>query len=298
MNNRSRKHHYLPRNFLKGFTDDKRCFFVYDKQKDRIFYTSPLATFFENDLNTILLPKTGYSDFLEKLYADTERVFWNSLDKISNSNPKNPIELLDKMHLFLFLLFQHWRLPRNIEYLERLSEELFPTKDGNFDFLSLVQKNGEKASEEITEVMRKSDAFRKLTKVVAPFVPFYKDTEWANKLNDWKFFYTGDNGNWYMIGDSPIITTGLNNHDPIDCLSEFVFSVSGKILLVNYKKAAKKDLPEEFILNYSTAVIENATRFIACHNKKFLEMLVERHKIYKKFNKTANIIPEMFKSLE
>ena len=202
------------------------------------------------------------------------------------------------MHLFLFLLFQHWRLPKNIEYAEKLSEELFHSETGIFDFLRLMQKNGEKAPEEIAKVMRQSDAFKKVTRIIAPFVPFYKDTDWANKLNDWKFFYTGDNENWYMVGDGPIITTGLNDHDPINCLSEFVFPVSGKILLVNYKKAAKKDLPEEFILNYSTAIIENATRFIACHNKNFLEMLVERHKIYKKFNKTANIIPEMFKSLE
>jgi len=298
MRNRSKKHHYLPRHFLKGFTDDKNCFFVYDKQKNKIFYTSPEATFFKNDLNTIFLPESGASDFLEELYANVEGLSWNSLDKIRLSHPKKLIDLFDKMNLFLFLLFQHWRLPRNIGHAEDLSEKLFTGEESVFDFIKLTQTNGESVSEEIAKTMRQSHAFQKVTRVIAPLVPFYKDKDWSYKLSDWKLFYTADSKSWYMVGDSPIITNGKNDHDPINCLSEFIFPVSGKILLVNYKKAAKKDLSEKFIISYSTAVIENANRFVACHNKEFLEMLVERYRLCARLNKPGDILSEMFKALE
>jgi len=41
MSNRSKKHHYLPRYYLKGFTDEVGKFFVYDKAEDRVFQTNP-----------------------------------------------------------------------------------------------------------------------------------------------------------------------------------------------------------------------------------------------------------------
>jgi intein-encoded DNA endonuclease-like protein len=50
----SRKHHYLPRYYLKGFTDAEDGFFVYDKQKDKMFRSGSIAAFYENDLNTVI----------------------------------------------------------------------------------------------------------------------------------------------------------------------------------------------------------------------------------------------------
>lgn len=299
LKNRSRKHHYLPRYYLKGFTNTDGGFFVYDKHTDKIFPSSPDAAFFENDLNTMILPKTGSSDFLEKLYADTESGFWEILDKMRNSKPNQLIELLDKMHLFLFLLILHWRLPGNMEYIEKLSEEILPDGEGIFDYMILKSKSGGRAPGDITNKFRNNPEFKKITKLIAPFAPFYKDKIWAQKIVEaWRFLYTGDGQDWYIVGDRPIISDGKNDHDPIACLSEFTFPISGKILLVNYGNPKKKDIPREFIIDYNIAVIERANRFVACQNKDFLERLLKRHKAYVNFGKNDEIIKEMFKSLK
>ena len=295
MNNRSKKHHYLPRYYLKGFTNTSGGFFVYDKRTDKIFSSSPGATFFENDLNTMVLPRIGPSDFLEKLYEDTESGFWMFLDRIRNSKPELPIELVDKMHLFLFLSFLHWRLPGNLEHIEKLSEEIMPDGEGVFDYVILKNSNGDRTPEEILRKLRNDSEFKKITKLIAPFAPFYKDKNWPKKLiEDWKFLYTGDGQNWYLVGDHPIISGGKNDHDPMACLSEFIFPVSGKILLVNYGGFVKMDLSREFIIAYNTAVIARADRFVACQNRAFLEALVKLYRFHKKFNKDDRIIKRMF----
>jgi hypothetical protein len=43
------------------------------------------------------------------------------------------------------------------------------------------------------------------------------------------------------------------------------------------------------------AIIERARRFVACHNKDLLEMLVEQYKVYVRVGKTHLIIPELFR---
>ena len=124
---RSKKHHYLPRHYLKGFTDHRNFFFVYDKKQDKILpdALAPDSFFFENNLNTVVLPDGTYSDYLEDLYTQIEIQTRPSLDTVRTSNKKAPVQLIDTMNLFLYLLFLHWRLPSNIGYVEELSKKFY-----------------------------------------------------------------------------------------------------------------------------------------------------------------------------
>jgi hypothetical protein len=294
----SRRHHYLPINYLKGFTDSRNCFFIYDKQADRIFGPiTPNAFFYENDLNTTIHLNGSKGDFLEDLYTNMENRFWGSLDRIRRNDINTPIEIYDKMHLFLFLLFLHWRLPSNISFAEQLSKKAF-IKNGEFDFQRLEYKNGGKVPEEIIELVRSSSAFKKSFRQVIPFVPFFKDKNWSNKLEKWQFIYTGDDNSWYIVGDNPIVTKGDSDHDPINCLREFAFPVSGKLLLVNTGKPISGRLSSEFILRFNISIIERSQKFVACQNSEFLEALKELYKLESKLGKKNSIILEMFKMLE
>lgn len=296
-NKLSKKHHYLPRHYLKGFTNNKNCFFIYDKQQNKIFSTSPDAAFFENNLNTVSLPGGGSSDFLEKLYRNIEKESWGSLDRIRESNNKTPIDPLDKMFLFLFLLFLHWRLPSNIKYAEELTKIFFDKDNKNINYFNLKYKNGTLPPKEVVDVIKNSPAFKKTAKVILPFAPFYKDI-WIEKLVNWKFFYTGDSSNWLLVGDNPIITKGRSDHDPLNCLNEFVFPVSGSVLLVNTNNPINKSLPPRFLIKFNIAIIERAQRFIACQNKNFLEKLLKLYDFHVRHNKTSILIAEMFRFLE
>ena len=296
---RSKKHHYLPRYYLKGFTDSRNFFFIYDKQQDKILpdALSPDTFFFENNMNTIILPDGNYSDFLEDLYAEIENQSWGPLDNIRNSTNKTPIELMDMMHLFTFLLFLHWRLPSNIGYIEELSKLFFITDYKDLSYFTLKNKTGEVAPKEIIDKIKNSEAFKKSSKLIIPFAPFYYKN-WSDKIKNWRFLFTGDGNIWDFIGDNPIITKGDKDHDPICCLDEFVFPVSGKVLLVNINKPITKDFPPEFAIQFNASIIERAQRFVACQNKPFLEALIGYYKFHVQHGKTNTIIPDLFETLE
>lgn len=293
----SKKHHYLPRHYLKGFTNNKNGFYIYDKQEDKIFYTSPDAAFFENHLNTVSLPGGDSSDFLEELYKDIENECWNSLDRIRESNNKIPINLLDKMNLFLFLLFLHWRLPSNIKHAEELTKVFFDENNKNINYFTLKYNNGKDPPKEVVNVIKDSPAFKKTSKVILPFAPFYEEG-WSERLENWRFLYAEDGKRWHLVGDNPIITRGNSDHNPLNCLNEFIFPVSGNILLVSTDKPINKDMPPEFVIQFNISIIERAERFIACQNENFLEALIKYYKLYVQNNETKIIITEMFNFLE
>lgn len=298
MKERSVKHHYLPRHYLEGFTDDNGGFFVYDKQADKIFQTSPGASFFENNLNTIVSPEGTASDWLEDFYTEVENQVWHSFDTIRNSTNKISIDLSDKKNLFLFLLFLHWRLPSNIEIAEKLSEEAFREDNDVLNYVVLTDKNGNRAPEPIIEMIRSSSGFKKATRVLLSFAPFLKDKEWGRTLDNWRFLYSGDNKSWYIVGDNPIITDGQFDHNPINCLNEFVFPVSGRILLVNTRTPISRGFPPEIVIESNNAIIERARRFVACQRKDLLETLVNYHRFYASYGKTGSIIPELFQAFQ
>lgn len=293
---RSQKHHYLPRYYLKGFTNPDNSFYVYDKKCDEVFSSSPQSTFFENNLNTIISKEGGHDDFLEGLYTEFENKVWNSLDTIRDSKHKESIRNLDKMNLYFFLSVLHWRLPKNMSRVENLSDEFFSTE--RFNYFKLKSKNGEIISEEERKKLVNSDGFKKSARLIIPFTPFYTK-EWSNSINNWSFSYAGDGGNWHMVSDSPIITNGENDRDPEKCLNRFIFPVSSKIILINNgKKVETKELSADFIIMYNIAVLHNAERFIAFQNEDFLKKMIFLYKKYVDNNATHLIFKELFHYLD
>src|SRR5205807_2068128 len=141
---------------------------------------------------------------------------------------------------------------------------------------------------------RSSSGFKKAMRVLAPFAPFFRNEDWGETLDNWRFLYSGGNKSWYIVGDNPIVTEGHYDHDPINCLKEFVFPVSGRILLVNTHKPINKDFPPEIVVLSNLAIIERARRFVACHHKGFLEALVEQYKLSVKHKMTHLTIPHIF----
>ena len=296
-NKPSKKHHYLPRSYLRGFTNSEDGFFVYDKYTGKIFPSSPDASFFKNNLNTVVLPDGNQSDFLEHLYTELENQSWDSLDSIRNSTLNTPINLLDKMNLFLFLLFLHWRLPSNISFINTLSRQFF-NGDNDLDYFQLLSKSGDSVPKEVVERLRDSSAFKKSARMIVPFAPFFKDKNWWVSLEEWRFIYSGDEKGWAIVGDNPIITRGDKDHDPVNCLREFIFPVSGKILLISGHSVIGQMLPPEFVVQFNAAIIERAQRFVACQNLSFLEALINYHQLHVQNMKQHIIITELFGKLD
>lgn len=293
----SKKHHYLPRHYLKGFTDEAGAFFVYDKKTTKIFQTNPDAAFFENDLNTVEFPTREKSDFLEGLYTQMENQSWESLDIIRGSSQRTTIEISTKANLLVFLLFLHWRLPNNLSVAEELSQRFFG-RDDAFDFFTLNRADGKTASREVIDEILSSSAFKKSARLILPFAPFFKSENWYADLVQWHFLCAGDDNNWFIVGDNPIITTGENDRDPVACLKRFVFPVSGRILLLGGQRPSGLELPPDFIIQHNTAIVERAERFVASSNRALLEATLKFHQLHVEYDKTGNIVEDLFAPLK
>ncbi len=297
MNKPSEKHHYLSQKYLQGFVNKEGKFFCYDKQDDKFFESTPKTTFFQKKLNTITFKDGHSSDFMEGMYAYIENISWPAFDNIRASSSTTIIAISDKLDLSLFLFFLHWRLPTNISIVENLSNTVFEDKEINF--FSLVQKNGQKVSKEVLDIIKNDPAFKKSLKLLLPFAPFHKkDKDWQNDILRWRFLYPADNKNWYIVGDNPIITDGTNDQNPAKCLKEFVFPISGKILLVNTNPPPNQVFPPELIIQYNLALIHRANRFVASSDKNLLETSVKLYKFYKEYGKTEEIIPRFFEGIK
>lgn len=292
MAKRSRKHHYLPRHYLKGFVDKEGAFFVYDKETEKIFKTSPDSSFFENDLNTVTLPNGEKSDFVEKLYAHSEGRYWESLNRVRASSLSQSVSVHDKMELYFFLSFLHWRLPSNSIHAEELSARFFQ-EDRELGFVKLTRLDGTSPSTEELNNLRSSPAWQKASRMFLPFAPFFSGTGWSTTLEDWRFLRPTDGASWYLVGDNPIVTEGQHDHDPIMCLHNFFFPVAGNVLLVSKGDKTPNPLPPEFTVQFGAAIIERAQRFVACHDRDYLSALLGYYHSCERRGVLHQIIPEL-----
>jgi len=297
MSKRSKKHHYLPREYLRGFVDGQGAFVVYDKRTGNTFTTSPGASFFETDLNTIELPGGQSSDFLEKLYTHIENESWSCLNRIRSASVSDSISIRDKMELFFFLSFLHWRLPGNSDHAERLSRHFFH-EGSEMDFVRLTSTDGTAPPAKVVEELQQSPAWKKMAKLVIPFAPFFSGEDWLNSILSWRFALTGDDKSWYIVGDNPIIAEGSHDGNPERCLSDFFFPVSGRVMLMSGSNELQKNrLPPEFTVVLGTAILDRSHRFVACHNDRFLEAIVDLYDQHRRLGNTNRIIPELFEML-
>lgn len=266
---------------------------VYDKRTGRTFTTSPDAAFFENDLNTVELPTGEFSDFLENLYTHLENQCWKRLNTIRSSSPTGSIDIKDKMELYLFLSFLHWRLPSNAVHAEHLSQRAFGDS-AELDFFRLSRTDGKSAPPEFIRKFRQSTAWEKAAKLIIPFAPFFAGTDWAESILSWRFAYPADGAKWYIVGDNPIVTVGTHDHDPKKCLLDFIFPLAGNVVLISQAERLQNEIPPEFAVALGIAIIERSHRFVACHNEEFLIALVGPYDLYKRSGKTDHIIPDLF----
>ena len=233
---------------------------------------------------------------MEQVYAEMEGRAWSPFDRIRDSTKDDAMELLDKMKLMFFLSFLYWRLPSNFERASKLSESLF-TPDSELPFARIVDTNGQDAPEEIASKVRDFPEWGKLARYMASFAPFYAD-DWHDQLKGWRFLYSGDGANWFLVGDNPIVSRFVASDDPEQCLKEFAFPVSGNIVLVATDQDVGSVLDPEFAIQFGVAIITRSKRFAAFPRKDFLEAIVQDYRLHKRFRKESTVVERLFLMLD
>ena len=94
MNQRSWRHHYIPKFYLKGFVSEKGTFKIFDIKKGKFVRDgkdfSPESYFFEKKGNTLANDKSE-TDFLESSYAKETTGLPKLLVELMRQPPKRSL---------------------------------------------------------------------------------------------------------------------------------------------------------------------------------------------------------------
>ena len=172
MSQKSWRHHYIPKFYLKGFTSKSGKFKIYDVKKKRFVKGgknfSPESYFFEKDANTVHTSVSN-SDFIEKHYSKLDSDVAEVFNRINNSSveknfniDENDIALLE-----YFVGVMYWRLPNNYEEIRHLLDRNTLRKFG----IIIENAKGESIEDiELEEKLKKDINFFKAMKYSIPSI--------------------------------------------------------------------------------------------------------------------------------
>lgn len=214
MGNESKRHHYLPQFYLKGFIN-KEKFCVYDRGKNEFRIQTPLNTAIEKDYYTFIDNKGEKNKSIEKILADIEGRVVPVCDKISK---QENLSDEDKGILSLFLAFFIYRVPE----FQKLSNEI-AHKISEFTMKNLISSK-EQAAKWIKNYEK--DTGKKLDVTPEYFFEYaqnpqfeitidknttlkqmlelsYKNTNWFFNM-DWEIFRAPKNTS-FITTDNPFV---------------------------------------------------------------------------------------------
>lgn len=266
----SKKHHYLPRFYLNGFTDNQNEFYVFDKVKEKIRKSKPDNSFYEKYRNTAYgKDRVAKTNILEDMYARYDNRASMVFKEVRNSKLNDPVltpHNLTILRLFIINLF--WRIPSHDKLLDFLIDTN-SFKELGFEFVN--KSNEGSVGKDFEEDLKKIEAWRKMYRVIVPHLSSRKEFQKANYEN-WKLMYRPQEYN--ITGDNPIVMYSFKDFSSLN--EELLFPISKNITLCNTKKKIPSSLPPKFNLLTDVLILLNSKRFVCCLDKTYLELIVNK----------------------
>jgi hypothetical protein len=255
------EHHYIPKFYLKGFTDSNGMLYRYDKQRDSIRYIAPGSIFKEDNLNTGILkhPDTGemhFWDLPEHLFSKLDTKLADALAILRQTDATinimaSPAVVDTVKHLIHFLF---WRTPANKDYLNKLIDE---KTFGDIGF-GFFDAKGNRITE-WEEKMKDIDLWRKLYPALIASGRKYSAFQKNNPV-DWGVYYM----NWdhSLTTDNPIVLKSFDG--PASLEGNLLFPLSVNMLVVAVEGEKNKSLPAIIREQIDVLLFHQAQRYIAC----------------------------------
>jgi hypothetical protein len=267
MNNEPKKHHYIPRFYLKGFVNGRGDFYVFDKAKEEIRKARPDNSFYEKFRNTGYA-KDAKTNLLENIYADYDSRAAKVFEDVRNSKLNDPVltpHNLAILRLFIVNLF--WRIPSN----DSLLNTLIDTRSFSELGFKFVDKDGKSISTEAENQMKGIDALRKMYRVIVPHMSS-NPSNTADTYHHWRLMYRPQEYN--VTTDNPIVLFDFKNFQSLN--EELLFPISRNVTLCCTKKIIPASLSPKFNLLLDTLLVLKSERFTCCQSQEYLELIVNK----------------------
>jgi hypothetical protein len=276
----SKKHHYLPIFYLKGFADDNQQLFIYDKIRNEILEgQNPSSKFYENHLNNFRADGKVLFSFEETLFTPSDTRVSPLFSRFRNAI-NYEFSAYDKVELLHFLSQLYWRSPETHEKYTELIK-----KDGFSNNYFRITKAGKTAKdEEIPEIIDKILNDTETQKMFKHIIPLTNgNIEELQKLAEkWKVIDLSTEQATFITGDNPFLINNKNFRMD-NVFEELIFPLSkNKVLILSDKSPNFFD--SIALANINILILHQSKRFIASESRNQLETVIKNYNNFKDLN--------------
>jgi len=266
----SKRHHYLPEVYLKGFTGEDGKLSVYDIRKKKLKKGrySPKQVFFEWNRNTFDVSNQK-TDFLENIYKSVDQRITPVLKKIQESSGDPKLDPYDFFSLIYFIGITYWRIPKTDKELA----DYVKTAERKDLFIKLLNREtNEEAPEEIFERLRNEKAFIESYRIPKAIIDYLKSKN-GLFLEKWKISYSTEPPNLHLIGDNPILTFNDTFANILD--TEIIFPISSSKSLWRLDSKFPKIISPETTATIDQLIFIQSERYVCGPNPDYLNAIAE-----------------------
>ena len=267
MSKLSKKHHYLPEFYIKGFTNTSNHLYMYNKKKD-IISKRPLApggVFYEIDANTI--------EWMGEKNTELEDVYYRQIDEnfsklINTFRIEKDINTLftpnNKIAISLFFISLFWRIPITEQlavYLVQNNELSFNRKTNNPYLAALENKN-----------FKNDTSFLKIARAAM----FFETVKQLSESHDELAYYRMIDfpQRTFLLGDFPMLYERVpSNFDDLYLL-DYIFPISSTRIITRTRRELKPmSIDSQIPINLS--IIHQSTTYVTSTDYNFLKNMIE-----------------------
>jgi hypothetical protein len=286
----SKKHHYIPRFYLKGFTNSNGDFYIYDKKKDEIRKSSPDNSFFEKYRNSAYIGDEK-TDLPEKMLAEFDGRTAGVLENIRKAKLGDKVLTPENLYILrFFIATTFWRIPVN----DKLREEMIDNNSFKELGFGIFDKDGAR-SLDAENLLKDTEVFRKIYTSLLPVSSFLNNNDLKN-YSDWKVLYR-DYPN-HITGDNPLILKS-DFQDFKSVQKDLIMPLSNDKVLICTDKKIKQSIHSVFNLKMDMIILHQSDRFVCSPSEKYLKEIVDKpYKMSLGKNWDKLMIEDLFNSIE
>jgi hypothetical protein len=277
MENKSKRHHYIPRFYIKNFCNTKGSIYINDKDDssnyNNISVKYPKKIFFEWNRNTFEV-NGEKSTVIENIYGDIEDKIAPHLESLVNSNGSGGytqvIDVVILRNLIYLGYLTKWRLPINDDYVNQINSEV------TFDDLNIFARIE-------TDIFSLNNAWpetiaSELKRLLFPTLLFNRKEDYSKVFKN-TFIISFPEP--LFITDNPFVELTIDKEKEFP---SFIFPLSSNLLLVYCDFIDKKEFVDilsksdsydkylKYLYNcVQITLMWHGLKYIGCEDKDYLE---------------------------
>ncbi|HCH3755148.1 TPA: DUF4238 domain-containing protein [Vibrio parahaemolyticus] len=260
----SKKHHFIPQFYIKGFSDDNSDVFIFDKEYNKIAKSPKKSAqiFYEEHLHTI--KKFGQTSLIiEDAYGELEGILSKIVAQLKECSSEMLPELVEipefAKFMVLMMSVQYWRNPKNTCTANKLASDLLTLYDQAIATNAEVMPFSRKDLKFFQKKSKDETVLKFIQFLLLPLITFKFNSEQLKGLKIIRL----EGENEFLCSDNPVVIETID--------SEFNFS--GQVFYPITKKFAISNIDSQEMSVFDETVLIHARKKVIASSRERLQLL-------------------------